>query len=57
MEAKVIIGKPKTRPNNKKTTTICGFCGYYVGPKDNYCSKCGTRLDWSDFSKEDRKCQ
>lgn len=56
MRAKVIIGKPTTRPNRKNTTTICGYCGYYVRTKDNYCSKCGAKLDWSDFSEEDRKC-
>lgn len=56
MKAKVTIGKPATRPNRKNTTTICGYCGYTVRVKDNYCSKCGARLDWSDFSEEDRKC-
>lgn len=56
MRAKVIIGKPTTRPNRKNTTTIYGYCGYTVRVKDNYCSKCGARLDWSDFSEEDRKC-
>lgn len=57
MRAKVTIGKPATRPNRKNTTTICGYCSYYVRTKDNYCSKCGAKLDWSDFSKEDRKYQ
>lgn len=56
MKAKVIIGKPATRPNRKNTTTICEHCGYNVRTKDNYCSKCGAKLDWSDFSEEDRKC-
>lgn len=56
MRAKVTIGKPVTRPNRKNTTTICGYCGYTVRNKDNYCSKCGAKLDWSDFSEEDRKC-
>ena len=56
MKTKVIIGKPATRPNRKNTTTICGYCGYTVRNKDNYCSKCGAKLDWSDFSEEDRKC-
>lgn len=55
MKAKVIIGKPATRPNRKNTTTICEHCGYNVRIKDNYCSKCGAKLDWSDFSEEDRK--
>ena len=57
MKAKVIIGKPATRPNRKNTTTICEHCGYNVRTKDNYCSKCGAKLDWSDFSEEDRKCR
>ena len=56
MRAKVIIGKPTTRPNRKNTTMICEYCGYTVRIKDNYCSKCGAKLDWSDFSEEDRKC-
>ena len=56
MKAKVTIGKPTTRPNRKNTTTICGYCGYTVRVKDNYCSKCGAKLDWSGFSEEDRKC-
>lgn len=56
MKAKVIIGKPTTKPNRKNTTTICGYCGYTIRVKDNYCSKCGARLDWSNFSEEDRKC-
>ena len=55
MRAKVIIGKPATRPNRKNTTTICEYCDYTVRNKDNYCSKCRAKLDWSDFSEEDRK--
>ena len=45
MKAKVIIGKPATRPNRKNTTMICENGGYTVRVKDNYCSKCGARLD------------
>ena len=55
MRAKVIIGEPTTRPNRKNTTMICEYCGYTVRVKDNYCSKCEAKLDWSDFSEEDRK--
>ena len=55
MRAKVIIGKPTTRPNRKNTTIICEYCGYTVRVKDNYCSKCGAKLDSSDFSEKDRK--
>ena len=30
MRAKVIIGKPATRPNRKNTTTICEYYNYTV---------------------------
>ena len=28
---------------------LCGFCKKKVLGGDDYCSHCGTRLDWSDY--------
>ena len=26
----------------------CGKCEYWLEPSDNFCSNCGTEIDWSD---------
>ncbi len=31
---------------NPKAAGVCPVCGQPVKDSDNYCSKCGTHLDW-----------
>lgn len=39
--------KPKPSKNPKAVSARC-VCSNVVMPNDNFCSKCGQRLDWSN---------
>lgn len=46
--------KPKVMPKplgNEKYWWYCGFCGAakHTNFRNNYCSYCGQRVDWSDY--------
>lgn len=34
------------------TKSVCPPCGAMVRPCDNYCNKCGQKLDWSRWIKK-----